>query len=122
MVLGIVRNYLKPGAGRLELLQGPWAQQRQALHRTSLKSDVYLCLPQTLYSFQEGDIAMPVYALLSTKRNGKKKKRGREQERGSFRKDCLEIEFVALSYAAGFLCSSLVSLFLLRGVVCGFNK
>lgn len=93
-----------------------------SLAPTSLKSDVYLCLPPTLYSFQEEDIAKPVYALLSTKRNSKKRKEGGEQERGIFRKDCLEIEFVALSYAAGFLCSSLVSLFLLRGVVCGFNK
>lgn len=41
-----------------------------------------------------------------------KKKRESGQERGIFGKDCLEIEFVALSYAAGFLCSSLVSLFL----------
>lgn len=56
---------------------------------------------------------MPVDALLSTKRNSKKRKEGGgKRERGIFGKDCLEIEFVALSYAAGFLCSSLVSLFL----------
>lgn len=55
---------------------------------------------------------MPVDALLSTKRNSKKEKREGARERGIFGKDCLEIEFVALSYAAGFLCSSLVSLFL----------
>lgn len=80
-MLGIVRHDLKPGAGRLELLQGPWVQQRQALHPTSLNSDVYLCLPPTLYSSQEEDIAMPVYALLSTKRNSKKEKREGARER-----------------------------------------
>lgn len=41
-----------------------------------------------------------------------KEKRERDLRKGLFGKDCLEIEFVALSYAAGFLCSSLVSLFL----------
>lgn len=46
------------------------------------------------------------------KEERKKGERGRGQERGILGKDCLEIQFVALSYAAGFLCSSLVSLFL----------
>jgi hypothetical protein len=43
------------------------------------------------------------------------RERRRERERG----DCLEIQFVALSYASGFLCSSLVSLFLCE--VCGVS-
>lgn len=55
---------------------------------------------------------MPVDALLSTKRKEGGGKRERDLRKGLFGKDCLEIEFVALSYAAGFLCSSLVSLFL----------
>lgn len=71
---------------------------------------------------------MPVGTLLSTKKKKKKKDRkgkggGVEgAKRGILGKDCLEIQFVALSYAAGFLCSSLVSLFLCKVCVVLINN
>lgn len=71
---------------------------------------------------------MPVGTLLSTKKKKKKKDRkgkggGVEgAKRGILGKDCLEIQFVALSYATGFLCSSLVSLFLCKVCVVLINN